>query len=66
MKAENAQLLFSELQIAEHRNMHHYNSKQLYERYLNWKNTLTEYEGILSSANKEELLNKALEAASAH
>ena len=62
VKTETAQLLLSELQIAEHRNLHYYKNKQLYERYMHWQNTSTEYEGILNSANNEELLNKALQA----
>ncbi|MGC1240376.1 MAG: TolC family protein [Chryseosolibacter sp.] len=62
VKSENARLLFSELQIAEHRNMHFYRNKQLYEQYLHWQNTLNAYQRILDSANNEELLNKALTA----
>ncbi|HEY9487480.1 MAG TPA: TolC family protein [Chryseosolibacter sp.] len=62
VKSENARLLFSEFQIAEHRTMHHYKNKQLYEQYLHWQNTFAEYRQILGSANNEELLNKALSA----
>lgn len=62
VKTENARLLFSELQISEHRTEHHYRNKRLYEQYLYWQQTLTEYREILDSANNEELLNKALNA----
>lgn len=62
VKSENARLLFSKLQIAEHRTMHYYKNKQLYERYLNWQNTLVGYQHILGSANNEELLTRAFQA----
>lgn len=62
VKTENARLLFTERQIAEHRTEHFYRNKQLYEQYLNWNQTLTQYQQILANANNEELLNKALQA----
>ena len=62
VKTQKARLLFSELQISEHRTEHYYRNKRLYEQYLHWDNTLAGYREILGSANNEELLNRALEA----
>lgn len=62
VKFEKAHLLFSELRIAEHRNMHHYRNKQVYEQYVYWQKTLAEYQQILESANSEALLTKAFQA----
>jgi outer membrane protein, heavy metal efflux system len=61
VKTQQAKLAFSELAIQEHRTQHYFENKQLYEQYSHWKNTFTEYQNILSSANNEKLLNKALE-----
>lgn len=62
VKSERAELLFSELQIGEHRNMHYYRNKQLYDQYLHWQNTFFEYRTTLGSANNEEFLTRALRA----
>jgi outer membrane protein, heavy metal efflux system len=61
VKTQQAKLAFSELAIQEHRTQHYFENKQLYEQYSHWKNTYTEYQAILTSANNEELLSKALE-----
>jgi outer membrane protein, heavy metal efflux system len=61
VKTQQAKLAFSELRIQEHRTKHYFENKQLYEQYSHWKNTYTEYQNILGSANNEELLNKALQ-----
>jgi outer membrane protein, heavy metal efflux system len=61
VKTQQAKLAFSELAIQEHRTQHYFGNKQLYEQYSLWKNTYTEYQEILGSANNEELLVKALE-----
>jgi outer membrane protein TolC len=61
VKTQQAKLIHRELAIQEHRTQHYFENKQLYEQYLHWKNTYTEYRAILTSANNEELLNKALE-----
>jgi outer membrane protein, heavy metal efflux system len=61
VKTQQAKLAFSELAIQEHRTQHYFGNKQLYEQYSLWKNTYTEYQEILGSANNEELLDKALE-----
>jgi outer membrane protein, heavy metal efflux system len=62
VKVQKAQLIHSDFQITEHRTKHYYENKQLYEEYLLWQKTFNEYESILSSANKDLLLNKALDA----
>jgi outer membrane protein, heavy metal efflux system len=61
VKTQQAKLVFSELAIQEHRTQHYFENKQLYEQYSHWRNTFTEYQAILGSANNEELLGKALE-----
>lgn len=62
VKTERARLTLSELETVEHRNMHYYKNRQLYERYLHWQKAKSDYEAILANASNEELLNKALEA----
>jgi cobalt-zinc-cadmium efflux system outer membrane protein len=61
VKTQQAKLVYSELAIQEHRTQHYFDNKQLYEQYSHWKNTFTEYQTILGSANNEELLGRALE-----
>lgn len=62
VKTERARLSHSEYAITEHRIEHHYRNKKLYEQYLHWQNTLNEYQNVLTSANNEDLLNKAFQA----
>lgn len=62
VKAEQARLAFSELQVTEHRTQHYYENKQLYEEYTHWQKIFSEYQSILTSANNEELLRKAFDA----
>lgn len=61
IKTQQAKLAFRELAIQEHRTQHYFENKQLYEQYSHWRNTHSEYQAILTSANNEELLSKALE-----
>ncbi len=61
VRTQQAKLTFSELAIQQHRTEHYFENKQLYEQYLHWRNTYTEYQSILGSANNVELLDKALE-----
>lgn len=60
VKFQEAQTLFSEFKIEEHKNQHHSEIMQLYEKYQILKNTLTEYKLILAIVNNTEMLNKAL------
>ena len=62
VKTEHARLTLSELESVEHRNMHYYQIKELYDQYLFWKKTHNDHQGILANASNEQLLNKALEA----
>lgn len=62
VKTERARLLHSEYEITEHRTEHYYRNKQLYEKYLHWQNTFNGYQTVLTSANNEELLNRAFQA----
>jgi outer membrane protein TolC len=62
VKTEQARLMLSEYQITEHRTKHYFENKQLYEQYLHWQKTFAEYQTILTSANNEQLLNKAFQA----
>jgi hypothetical protein len=61
VKAQNANLVLSNLQIEEHRTEHYYRNKQLYEQYLNFKKIVEEYQSLLSNTNNIELLSKALD-----
>jgi outer membrane protein, heavy metal efflux system len=61
VKTQRARLMFSEFAIQEHRTQHYFENKRLYEEYLNWRNTYSQYRDILESANNEELLGKALQ-----
>jgi cobalt-zinc-cadmium efflux system outer membrane protein len=61
VKAQNANLVWSDLQIQEHRTEHYYQNKQLYEQYLNFKKIVEEYQGLLVNTNNIELLSKALD-----
>ncbi|MFH1320474.1 MAG: TolC family protein [Bacteroidota bacterium] len=60
VKFQKAQVLFSELQVEQHKNEHSYETRQLYENYQNLKITLDEYQQLLSTINNTELLDKAL------
>jgi len=61
VKAQNANLAWSDLQIQDHRTEHYYRNKQLYEQYLNFKKIVDEYQSLLANANNIELLSKALD-----
>jgi cobalt-zinc-cadmium efflux system outer membrane protein len=61
VKTQQAKVLHNDMAIQDHRTQHYFENKQSYERYLHWKNIYDEYQAILSSANNEELLNKALQ-----
>ncbi len=60
VKFQKAQTLFSEVKVEEHKNQHHSEIQQLYEKYQNLNSTLTEYKQILATINNTELLEKAL------
>jgi outer membrane protein TolC len=60
VKFQKAQTLFSEVKIEDHKNQHHSEIQQLYDRYQNLNITLTEYKQILATINNTELLEKAL------
>lgn len=60
VKQKQAQLLFNDLKIQDHRNEHYHEIKSLYEKYSNLKITLEEYKTIFATFNNTTLLNKAL------
>ncbi|HBK70718.1 MAG TPA: transporter [Flavobacteriaceae bacterium] len=60
VKFQKAQTLFSEVKVDEHKNQHHSEIKQLYEKYQNLNITLSEYKQILTAINNTELLEKSL------
>ncbi len=60
VKLQKSKLLFTELNIADHRTEHYYQIKNLYEKYTNLKITLQEYQTIFATLNNTALLNKAL------
>lgn len=60
VKQRQAQVLFSDLQLQDHRNAHYYEIKNLYEKYASLKITLQEYQTVFTSLKNKSLLNKAL------
>ena len=60
VKLQKAQILLSEVKVEEHKNQHHSEIQQLYEKYQNLNTTLTEYKEILAAIDNIELLRKAL------
>ena len=60
VKQQKARLLFSDLELQDHRNEHYHEIKKLYERYENVKKSLEDYQTAFASLESETLLNKAL------
>ncbi|MBI2966541.1 MAG: TolC family protein [Bacteroidetes bacterium] len=60
VKTQQANLLFADLNLQDHRNEYYYGIKQLYEKYQNLKITFAEYQTVFASLNNTTLLNKAL------
>ncbi len=60
VKTQQANLLFTNLNLQDHINENYYEIKQLYEKYQNLKITLSEYQTVFASLNNTTLLNKAL------
>lgn len=61
VKQLQAQILYNELQIQNHRTGHLYEIKELYQRYENLKVRLAEFDQLLSTLNSVALLDKALQ-----
>ncbi len=62
VRTQKANLLLTDLNLADHGNEHYYEIKQLYEKYNNLRITLGEYERVFNSLGNIALLNKALQA----
>lgn len=62
VKAQQARLSYSEIQVQDHRIQHQSRNKRGYESYLHWKSTVEEYQSLLTTSNNEALLAKAFEA----
>ncbi|MBA3899664.1 MAG: TolC family protein [Bacteroidetes bacterium] len=60
VKTQQANLIFFDYNLQDHRNEHYYDIKQKYENKSNLKITLTEYETLFASMNNVELLDKSL------
>lgn len=60
VKAEQANLIFADLNLQDHRNEHYYHIRQTYERQQNISLTLNEYETLFDGLNTAELLDKSL------
>lgn len=60
IKMQKAKIVYADLEIEDHRIEHFYEIKQWYEKYVNLKFTLDDYQNIFSSLNSTTLLNKAL------
>jgi len=59
VKFQKSKMLFADLELQNHRNEHYYEIKQLYEKYINLKITLIEYQTIFDTLNNSALLSKA-------
>lgn len=60
VKLQKANVILADLNLQDHINKHYYEIKQLYERYLQLRQTLEDYRSVMSSLNSSFLLNKAL------
>lgn len=60
VKTKQAELVLNEAMLQDYINEQYYDLKQKYERMLNLKKTLDEYETLFSSLNNVELLDTAL------
>lgn len=60
VKTQQANLVFSDLNMEDHRNTYHYEIKQLYEKHTNLKIVLEQYQNIFSTFNNTALLNKSI------
>lgn len=60
VKTKQAELILNEANLQDHINEHYYNIKKKYERMINLKITLDEYQTLFSSLNNIELLDKSL------
>ena len=60
VKTQQANLIFSDLNLEDHRNEHYYHIQQTYEKQQNLSLTLKEYESLFKDLNTTELLDKSL------
>jgi len=60
VKTKQAELNLNEANLQDHINEHYYDVKQKYERMINLKIILDEYQTLFSSLNNVELLDKSL------
>ncbi len=60
VKARQANLIFADLNLQDHRNEHYYHIQQTYEMQQNLGLTLQEYELLFDGLNTAELLDKSL------
>lgn len=60
VKAQQANLVFNDFNLQDHRNEHYFAIKQKYEKQSNLRITLTDYETMFASINNVELLDKSL------
>lgn len=60
VKMQQSKLLFTDLELEDHRNEHYYEIKMLYEKYTNLKITIEQYKTFFSTLNNTLLLNKSL------
>jgi len=59
-EAQQAQVLFADLQLKSHLNEHFFEIKELYDRQASLKQSLDEYQLAISSVSNKALLDKAL------
>lgn len=60
VKAQHAKLLFTDLNLQDHRNEHYYHIKQTYEKQQNLGLIIQNYKTVFNGLNTIELLDKSL------
>lgn len=60
VKAQQANLIFTDLNLQDHRNEHYYHIQQTYEKQQNLSLTRRQYEVLFDGLNTTELLDKSL------
>lgn len=60
VKTQQANYLYTDLELQTHINEHYHEIKRIYEKYENLNATLGQYQSVLQTFNSTELLDKAL------
>lgn len=61
VQTQKINILHSEYEVTEHRNEHHFEIKNLFEKYESYRKILAEYQEVLPSITSIQMLEKALQ-----